>query len=80
LIAGQAPEIHDDDLVGCLHLIISLWVERRHHVEADVGQCEELGVEFAGEHRVSVAHNGPEHTVQLDDGVEESTGNQNHSV
>jgi hypothetical protein len=80
LIAGQAPEIHDDDLVGCLRLAINLWVERRHHVEADAGQCEELGPEFAGEHRVSVAHDGPGHTVQPDDVVKKSPGNQSCGV
>jgi hypothetical protein len=63
LITGQATEIHDDDLIGGLRLAISLWVECCSHVEADVGQCEELSLESAGEHWVAVAHGGPRDTV-----------------
>jgi hypothetical protein len=45
-------------------------------VQLDVGQCEELGPELVGEHRVLVAHNGVRDPVELDNCVEEHPGDR----
>ena len=57
-----------------------MWSERRAETQFDAGEGEQLRPKLAGEHRISVAHNGAREAVKPDDLVEEDPGDGHGGV
>jgi hypothetical protein len=71
MLACQATKIHSYDLVCRLRLPIRLGVGSQRELQLNTDHGEELTLEVAGEHGVSITDNQVWNPVHLDDSVEE---------
>jgi hypothetical protein len=73
-VTGQAPEIHNDDLVSHLGLAVGLWSERRAGAELGAGEVEQLRPHVAGEDGTPIAHDRRRDAMEPNDATEECLG------
>ena len=73
-IAGETPQIHDNNAVGDLRLAVRLRMEGRAAQELDASQLKQFLPKVFGEDRVTIAHDGARKAMEPDDIVKERPG------
>jgi hypothetical protein len=71
-ISGEAVQVHHDDAVGDLRLVVQLWMENQHHVQHGAHKSHELAPERRSEHRVTVGDDGLRNAMEAINVGEES--------